>query len=98
MSEIAVSVGPVIAGLLGLEAEAPTLSVPLPDERPAKLRDVLEALESRARAPGALLEQRSGTLHRYIHARVNGKPVSELAHPVGAQDKLRLSMRMIESG
>jgi hypothetical protein len=88
------SVGPVIAGLLGLDA--PTISLVVPDGAVATLRDLVVDLDSRA--PGALLEPGSGRLHRYIHARINGRAVSDLAHPVGVDDRLRLSLRMIESG
>jgi hypothetical protein len=94
MGEVAISVGPVIAGLVGLDA--PAVSLPLPAGGPATLRDVVALLESRA--PGALIEPRTGSLHRYIHARVNGKPAASLAQSVSAGDRIRLAMRMIESG
>jgi hypothetical protein len=89
-----VAVGPVVAAMLGLAA--PTLSIALGGEGPATLRDIVDALE--AQAPGALLEPRTGALHRYIHVRVNRKPVSGLDHVLRAEDRIRVDLRMIEGG
>ena len=91
---VAVAVGPVVAGLLGLAT--PTLSIALGDDRPATLGDVVGALE--AHAPGALVEPRTGALRRHIHVRVNRQPVARLDHVLRADDRIRVDMRMIESG
>lgn len=94
MGRIEITVGPVIAGLLGLEAT--TLSIAADDGKPRSLRDVLEELEQGA--SGALLEPRTRLLHRYVHVRVNRRGLSDLAHPLHAEDKVRVDMRMIEGG
>lgn len=88
------SVGPVIAGILGLSA--PMLALPVANGRSSSLREVLELLEKCS--PGALLESRTRLLHRYIHVRVNRRAVSDLAHPVQAEDQVRVDIRMIEGG
>jgi len=94
MGQIEVCVGPVIAGLLGLEV--PVLAVPADDGRARSLREVLEWLERGA--PGTLLESRTRQLHRYVHVRVNRTALSDLAHPLVADDRVRVDMRMIEGG
>ena len=94
MEHIQVSVGPVIAGILGLNA--PTLALSVAEGRSSSLGEVLELLEKQS--PGALLEPRTHLLHRYIHVRVNRRAVSDLAHPVKAEDQVRVDIRMIEGG
>jgi hypothetical protein len=92
-AHVEVAVGPVIAGLLGLAA--PTLSLAL-DDRPCTLADVVSALEGCT--AGALVDARTGVLRRHIHVRVNRQPVARLDHPLRADDRVRIDLRMIESG
>lgn len=93
-TSVHVTIGPVVAGLLGLDP--PTVSLALSAGVPASLRDIVGALEKDA--PGALLEPRTGALHRPIHVRVNRPPVARLDHVLHADDRVRVEMRMIESG
>ncbi len=94
MDHLQLSLTRTIAGILGVEAK--TLALPLAEDRPSSLREILQQLEKQS--PGALLEPRTGQLHRHIHVYVNRRLVSELERPVKAEDVVRVALRMIEGG
>lgn len=94
MPGIVVRLSPVIAGLLDAPAQA--LAVPLSEGESASVSDVLRHLEQRA--PGALLEPRSGQLRRHIQIYVNRRLATELGRAVAAGDVVEVDLRMLEGG
>lgn len=91
---IVVRLSPVIAGLLDAPAQA--LTVPVAHGETATVDAVLRHLDERA--PGALLEPRSGQLRRHIQVYVNRRLATERGRAVTAGDVVEIDLRMLEGG
>lgn len=94
MSEVVVRLSAVITGLL--DAPAQELAVPVADDETGTLGAVLCHLDDRA--PGALLEPRSGQLRRHIQVYVNRRLATDLGRAIAAGDVVEIDLRMLEGG